>query len=251
MVSIPSTGNHKMRVTSLALRHAIAPILLLLSIAVPVAAGPLEDGEAALKRGDYATTMRIVRPLADQGDGMAEAIIGSMYQYNKGVPLDFVTAYMWYSLGAAHGNSLAAYVLKQILTPRMTQQEITEAQKRVREWTPNMQPMNTAEIGETWSCDTKINQKPFTLPQLTISNGRATFLHGADYYRVKKNDDYVLMAFVRLEETNTAPLSMIIIDKKTGSYFNIDTIGMSGTGKEYDKFSEPGLQTGHCTMLRH
>jgi hypothetical protein len=70
------------------LRHAIAAILVLLSIAVPVAAGPLEDGNAAYKRGDYKTAMRILRPLADQGDGMAEAIVGLMYKNNFGVPLD-------------------------------------------------------------------------------------------------------------------------------------------------------------------
>jgi hypothetical protein len=39
------------------LRHAIAAILVLLSIAAPVAAGPLEDGNAAYKRGDYKTAI--------------------------------------------------------------------------------------------------------------------------------------------------------------------------------------------------
>jgi hypothetical protein len=36
-------------------KHAVAAILLLLSIAAPVAvvAGPLEDGNAVYKRGDY------------------------------------------------------------------------------------------------------------------------------------------------------------------------------------------------------
>jgi uncharacterized protein len=77
------------------LRHAITAILVLLSIAAPVAAGPLEDGNAAYSRGDYKTAMRILRPLADQGDGMAEAIVGLMYKNNFGVPLDYVTAYMW------------------------------------------------------------------------------------------------------------------------------------------------------------
>lgn len=35
------------------LKHAIAAILLVLSFAGPVAAGPLEDADAALKRRDY------------------------------------------------------------------------------------------------------------------------------------------------------------------------------------------------------
>jgi hypothetical protein len=214
---------------NLTLRQAIAPILLLLSIAAPVAAGPLEDGNAAYKRGDYATAMRILRPLADQGDGMAEATVGLMYQHNFGVPLDFVTAYMWFSLGAAHGDSLAAFLLKR-MTLKMTQQEIAEAQKRVRDWSPNMQqPMNTAATAETWSCDLK--DKPYT-QQWTISNGRMTAPHGKGYYRIAQNDDHVLMAFLKSEnQSDNPPLFLIIIDKKTGNYFNIDTIVMSTMGE--------------------
>jgi TPR repeat protein len=83
--------------------------------------------------------MRILRPLADQGDGMAETIVGSMYYFNQGVPLDWVSAYMWFSLAAAHGTSLGAFFLEQ-MTRKMTQREIAETQQRVREWKPTKQP---------------------------------------------------------------------------------------------------------------
>jgi hypothetical protein len=236
--------------TNFTLRHTVALILLLLSIAAPVAAGPLEDGNAAYERRDYATAMRILRPLADQGDGMAECIVGLMYQNNFGVPLDYVTAYMWFSLGAAHGNSLAAFSLTQ-MTPKMTQREIAEAEKRFREWTPTMQPTKAAAIAETWSCDLKINEKPYT-QQWTISNGRMTAPHGKGYFRVTQNDDHVLIAFSKLGNQSDNPaLNLIIIDKKTGSYFDIDTIVMSAMGRAYDDTPEPTVKTGHCTMLRH
>jgi hypothetical protein len=228
--------------------RAIAPILLPLSIAAPVAAGPLEEGNAAYKRGDYATAMRILHPLADQGNGMAEGIVGLMYQNNFGVPRDYVTAFMWFSLGAANGNSLAAFLLKQI-SPKMTEEEIAEAQKRVREWTPNMQPVNTIAIAETWSCELKMNEKPFT-QQWTISNGRMTAPNGKGYFRVARNDDQILMAFAKLGNQSENPaLNLIIIDKKTGGYFDIDTIVMSAMGKAYDDVSEPTVNTGHCAML--
>jgi hypothetical protein len=45
-------------------------LVLCLSLAVPVAAGPFEDGVAAYNRGEYATTLRLFRPLADQGEIM-------------------------------------------------------------------------------------------------------------------------------------------------------------------------------------
>ena len=49
------------------LKHVIAAIILVLSFAEPVAAGPLEDADAALKRRDYQTAVRLIRPLAEQG----------------------------------------------------------------------------------------------------------------------------------------------------------------------------------------
>ena len=116
------------------LKSIIATIILLLSIAGPVLAGPLEDGNAAYKRGDHATAMRILRPLAEQGDGMAETIVGNMYYNNfVDVPLDWVSAYMWYSLAAAHGNNLGAFMLTHMI-PKMTQKEITEGERRFRKW---------------------------------------------------------------------------------------------------------------------
>jgi hypothetical protein len=54
------------------LKHVLAAIILMLSLAAPVVAGPLEDAAAAYGRGDYATTLRLIRPLADQGDASAQ-----------------------------------------------------------------------------------------------------------------------------------------------------------------------------------
>ena len=60
----------------LTVKHAIAIIALALSFAVPVAAGPIEDGYSAYTRGDFATAMRIMRPLADQGHVTAQTVVG-------------------------------------------------------------------------------------------------------------------------------------------------------------------------------
>ena len=54
------------------LKHALAAIILVLSFATPVAAGPFEDADAAYGRGDYATALRIRRTLAYQGDPVAQ-----------------------------------------------------------------------------------------------------------------------------------------------------------------------------------
>jgi TPR repeat protein len=76
--------------------------------------------------------MQILRPLADQGDGMAEIIVGNMYKLNFGVPLDYVTAYMWYSLAASHGNSLGAFLLTRMTPPNDTGRDRRSAETRTR-----------------------------------------------------------------------------------------------------------------------
>ena len=47
-------------------------LILCVCAAGPAAAGPLEDAVAAARKGDYATALRLLRPLADQGDAVAQ-----------------------------------------------------------------------------------------------------------------------------------------------------------------------------------
>jgi TPR repeat protein len=119
-----------------ACNHAIAAILLMLSLAAPLAAGPLEDGYTAYTRGDFATAMRLMRPLADQGNITAQTVVGLMYYFNHGG--DYVNAYMWFNLAAAQGNAFAEMFLRDT-ADKMTPEQIAEAQKLAREWKPNAQ----------------------------------------------------------------------------------------------------------------
>jgi hypothetical protein len=64
---------------TLTLKHAFAAIVLVLSFATPVAAGPFEDAVAAHGRGDYATALRLFRPLANQGNVKAQGFIAGAY----------------------------------------------------------------------------------------------------------------------------------------------------------------------------
>jgi len=116
-----------------ALKHALAAIILVLSLATPVAAGPYEDATAAIERGDHATAARLLRPLADKGVAYAQTLLGFMYANGEGVPQDYVRAYMWFNLSAAQGNPPAAKDRDDI-AKRMTHAQIAEAQKLAREW---------------------------------------------------------------------------------------------------------------------
>ena len=70
-------------------------------------AGPMEDSMAAYDGGDYATAMRLLRPLAEQGDAQAQNGLGAMYYNGKGVAQDFKAAVKWYRLAAAQGYASA------------------------------------------------------------------------------------------------------------------------------------------------
>ena len=74
-------------------------------------AGPYEDGDAAYNKGDYATAMRLWRPLADQGNVYAQSWLGVMYRDGQGVPQDYAQAVSWYRKAADQGYALAQFNL--------------------------------------------------------------------------------------------------------------------------------------------
>jgi hypothetical protein len=110
--------------------------------------------------------------------------------------------------------------------------------------------LNTIANAETWSCDYKIIEKTFT-QKWSIANGRMTAPNGKGYFRVTLNDDRFLIAFhkFRRPSMDDPVLLLVIIEKKTGAYLDIDTAVMSNMGKAYDDISEPNVETGHCTLL--
>ena len=77
-------------------KHAIAAIFLIVSFAAPVAARPLDDALTAHQKGDFATALRLFRPLAEQGDGRAQYNLGVMYDKGRGAPQDYAEAMKWY-----------------------------------------------------------------------------------------------------------------------------------------------------------
>jgi uncharacterized protein len=86
---------------------AVAGLLLAVSFGGSVAAGPLEDVAAAYHKGDYATVLQLVRPLAEQGNVGAQAQLGLMYDLGRGVPQDYAAAMSWYRQAAEQGDAWA------------------------------------------------------------------------------------------------------------------------------------------------
>ena len=86
-------------------------LLLALLAASPSWAAPIDDAIAADAKGDYATELRIVRPLAEQGEAWAQYFIGIMYDQGQGVVQDYAEAAKWFNLAAAQGRAEAQYNL--------------------------------------------------------------------------------------------------------------------------------------------
>jgi TPR repeat protein len=74
-------------------------------------AGALQDGQAALESGDYATALRILLPLASQGNPQAQHKLSLMYALGYGVHEDHVEAAKWERKAAEGGDPDAQFML--------------------------------------------------------------------------------------------------------------------------------------------
>ncbi|HEY2526629.1 MAG TPA: tetratricopeptide repeat protein [Xanthobacteraceae bacterium] len=143
---------------------------------IPAAhADALARGTAAYYRGDYNRAARELEPLArrgnaralallgflyehgfgepqadpaaarlyaegaERGDTFAQAMLGLMYDKGHGVQQDFVLAYKWLNLAAAHANGRQRDVflrLRDAVASKMSPNEIVEGQRLALYWTP-------------------------------------------------------------------------------------------------------------------
>ena len=61
----------------------------------------LAEGLEALKKGDYVTASRELRPVAERGDAEAQYRLGLMYEFGKGVAVDKAQSMAWLGRAAA------------------------------------------------------------------------------------------------------------------------------------------------------
>ena len=69
-------------------------------------AGAVEDCATANDRQDYAEALRLCRPLAEQGEAVAQTTLGSMYEDGLGgLEQDDAEAAKWYRMAAEQRNA--------------------------------------------------------------------------------------------------------------------------------------------------
>ena len=92
---------------------------------------------------DYAEAVRWYRLAADQGHAPAQGNLGDMYADGQGVPKDYVDAHLWLNLAAAQSSGEdrdRRVKARDDLAERMTAEQLAEARRRAREWTPTPEP---------------------------------------------------------------------------------------------------------------
>jgi TPR repeat protein len=89
------------------LTAAAAAFAALAALTSPAAAGAVEDGAAAYKRGDYAESLRIWRPTAESGNARAQHDLCTLYYLGQGAPQDFAAAVHWCRKAADQGDARA------------------------------------------------------------------------------------------------------------------------------------------------
>ncbi len=86
---------------------ALAVLLLPLLVGSPAYSTEHRKGMDAYQRGDYATALNELIPLAEQGNASAQSALGLMYRRGLGVPKDRKAAIKWYTLAAEQGLAQA------------------------------------------------------------------------------------------------------------------------------------------------
>ena len=88
-------------------------------------------------------TLNELRVLAEQRNPEAQWTLGAMYSLGQGVTQDDLEAHIWFNLAAAQfsGENRERYVkARDAVAARITSEQIAEAQRRAREWTPTPEP---------------------------------------------------------------------------------------------------------------
>jgi hypothetical protein len=65
----------------------------------------------AFQNGDYATALRLARPLAEAGDAQAQTFLGLIFYRGYGVPQDFAESLKWFRRAAEQGSPVAQFYI--------------------------------------------------------------------------------------------------------------------------------------------
>lgn len=89
------------------LRATPMALSIVAAISGAAVAGPFDDARAAYLNRDYATALKLLRPLVDQGSADAQDLLAAMNFVGEGMTQNRVEAIRLYRLAAEQGNAHA------------------------------------------------------------------------------------------------------------------------------------------------
>jgi uncharacterized protein len=101
-----------------------------------------ETGRIGLQK-DMVQAEHWYREAANRGEPFAQASLGIMFNFGKGVHQDFVQAFMWYELAIAHssgGDRDTIAEMRDNLAQQMTPEQLAEGRRLARLWKPPVKP---------------------------------------------------------------------------------------------------------------
>ena len=89
-------------------------IVMVLAVWAGAALADIQAGVGAYNRGDYATALREIKPLAERGNAAAQRILAIMYRNGKGVSRDYAKSLKWYRKSASQNYANAQFGLARM-----------------------------------------------------------------------------------------------------------------------------------------
>lgn len=258
-------------------RGLISIAVLTLGFGASAIADPMEDGQAAYNRGDYAAAQLLWRPLAEQGVARAQNNLGVLYENAKGVRQDFNEALKWYRLAAEQGyagawNNLgliyalgrgvprdpvrahmwfdlaasslsgdlgkAAADSRDVVASSMTPQQIADATELASKCqASNYKQCERSDGGTALASLTPRAPQAGSSATIDLSSPNSTFAVATTSHEVTAND--YPPASVRLHETGAVTVTYVVSD--TGSVSSCTVLIPSGSTR---------LDDAACAMVK-
>jgi TPR repeat protein len=122
------------------LRQAVADAAVALGLAN--AAPDVDAGNAAYQKGSYVTALRMLRPLAEQGDVRAQSTVALIFYHGRGVRQDDAEAAKWFRLAADQGDAPSQFNLGVMYAEG---QGVPQDDKEAVEWYRRAADQNNAQ----------------------------------------------------------------------------------------------------------
>jgi TPR repeat protein len=99
------------RFWGMSVKRICSVVLLACVLAGAAQAGDWEDGYADYQRRDFPAAVKKWRNVAEAGNPNAQSLLGEMYAFGQGVPLNYPEAVRWLRMAAAQGVAKAHFKL--------------------------------------------------------------------------------------------------------------------------------------------